>query len=77
MAKLALVIAVVALGVAILAYQAAGGGRALEAHLRAVESAVRGAWQWTADTLTRLARALRGGPDERLPSRSGQPAKRQ
>lgn len=77
MAKLALLIAVVALGVAILAYQAAGGGRALEANLRAVESAVRGARQWTADTFTRLARALRGGPDEPLPSRSGQPAKRQ
>jgi hypothetical protein len=75
-AKLALVIAVVALCVAILAYQAAGGGRALEANVRAVENAVAGARRWTADTFTRLARALRGGPEEPGPAKPAPPARR-
>lgn len=77
MAKLALVVAIVALAVSILAYQAAGGGRALDANLRAVERTVGDARQWTIDTFTRLARALRGGPNEAPPPRSPQPPKRQ
>jgi hypothetical protein len=75
-AKLALVVAVVALCVAILAYQAAGGGRALQAHVRAVEDALASLRRWTADTFTRLARALRGGPEDPVSPRPAPPARR-
>ena len=67
MAKLALALSLISLAISILAYQAAGGNRTLTAHLRAAENAVAVARQETADTFARLARALRGGPQEGPP----------
>jgi hypothetical protein len=56
MAKLALLIALVALGVAILAYQEAGGTKDLTKRMEALREDLR---RETADGLARLERALR------------------
>lgn len=61
---MAFVVALLALVVAVLAYQAASGGQALDAILGGLEAAVREVRQEAADTVLRLARALRGIPEE-------------
>jgi hypothetical protein len=59
MAKLALIISLVALVVALLAYREAGGNRALEDNLRSLQGALELARKETADALARMERALR------------------
>jgi len=54
MAKLALLVALVALGVAVLAYQEAGGTKDLTRKLETLR-------QETADSLSKMEKALRGG----------------
>ncbi len=59
MAKLALLISLIALVIAILAYKEAGGTRALDEHVRALQGALDAARRESADALARLERALR------------------
>jgi hypothetical protein len=59
MAKVALVISLVALVIALLAYKEAGGNRALEDNLRSLQGALDVARKETADALARMERALR------------------
>jgi hypothetical protein len=59
MAKVALVIALIALLVAVLAYRETGGTRALEESVRALQGALDVARKETADALARLERAVR------------------
>jgi hypothetical protein len=64
-AKLALVISLIALVVAGLAYREAGGTRSLAETVRSLQGALDAARRETADALGRLERALRssGAPD--------------
>jgi hypothetical protein len=71
MAKVALVISLVALVVALLAYREAGGNRALEDSIRSLQSALDVARKETADALSRMERAVRT-PD--APSGAPKPA---
>ncbi|MGH7263237.1 MAG: hypothetical protein ACREMB_00070, partial [Candidatus Rokuibacteriota bacterium] len=59
MARVALVISLVALLIAVLAYKESGGSRALEEHVRSLQGAVEAARRETADALGRLERTLR------------------
>jgi len=67
-AWLALLVALVALGVAVLAYRQAGGNAALQAKVEVLQKAVESARSETADALKKVEDALRPGP--------GKPAKR-
>jgi hypothetical protein len=69
MAKLALLISVIALVIAILAYREVGGTRHLQESVQALQGALDAARKETADTLSRLERAVRS------PSPEGTPAK--
>jgi hypothetical protein len=62
MAKVALVISLVALVVAVLAYKEAGGNRAMQDNIRTLQGALEVARKETADALARMERALRS-PD--------------
>jgi len=64
MAKLALVISLIALAIAILAYQEAGGNRALQENIRSLQNALDVARKETADALARMERTLRA-PESR------------
>jgi len=64
MAKLALLISLVALGVAILAYQEAGGMKDLPKRLESLREDVR---RETADSLSKMERALRADPGKPKP----------
>ena len=59
MAKLALVLAVIALAVSVLAYREAVGTRSSNASIDSVQKAIEMARQETADALARIERALR------------------
>jgi hypothetical protein len=59
MAKVALLISLVALVVAVLAYKEAGGNRALQDNIRTLQGALEVARKETADALARMERALR------------------
>ncbi len=59
MAKLALVVSLIALVIAILAYKEAGGTRALEDSVRTLQGALDTARRESADALARVERALR------------------
>ncbi|HEV8674845.1 MAG TPA: hypothetical protein VGX21_12430 [Methylomirabilota bacterium] len=72
MAKVALLISVLALVIAILAYQEAGGTRALQENIRSLQSALDVARKETADALARMERAIRSS--ESPPKPAGQPA---
>jgi len=72
MAKLALVISLIALVVAVLAYQEAGGARALQENVRSLQGALDVARKETADALARVERALRS--TEAPQSSAGKPA---
>lgn len=74
MAKLALVISLVALVIAFLAYREAGGTRALEESVRSLQGALDVARKESADALARLERALRSS--ESAPRESGAPTAR-
>jgi type II secretory pathway pseudopilin PulG len=68
MAKVALIIAVLALVIAVLAYQEAGGARALQENIRTLQGALEAARKETADALARMERALRSSePRESAP----------
>jgi hypothetical protein len=69
-AKLALLVSLIALVIAILAYKEAGGTRALDEHVRALQGALDAARRESADALARLERALRSSE-----SRESAPAK--
>ncbi|MBI3456210.1 MAG: hypothetical protein HY002_10530 [Candidatus Rokubacteria bacterium] len=71
MAKVALVVSLIALVVAALAYKEAGGARALQENIQALQSALDVAKRETADALAKMERALRPaeGP-EKAPARS-------
>lgn len=71
MAKLALVISLIALVVAVLAYQEAGGTRALQENVRSLQGTLDVARKETADALARLERALR---NPEAPESAGKPA---
>ncbi len=73
MAKLALVISLIAPAVAVLAYQEAGGNRALQENVRSLQSALDVARKETADALARMERALRS-PSEAPDPLAGKPA---
>lgn len=62
MAWLALLIALLALGLAVLAYRQAGGTAALQAKVDLLQKAVDGARSETADALKKMEDALRPGP---------------
>jgi len=62
MAWLALLVALVALGVALLAYRQAGGTAALQAKVEVLQKAVESARSETADALKKVEDALRPGP---------------
>jgi hypothetical protein len=63
MAWLALLVALLALGVAVLAYRQAGGGAAaLQAKVDVLQKAVDSARSETADALKKMEDALRPGP---------------
>ncbi|MGH7362995.1 MAG: hypothetical protein ACREKA_04550 [Candidatus Methylomirabilales bacterium] len=68
LAWLALLTALLALGVAFLAYRQAGGAAALQAKVDLLQKAVETARSETADTLKKVEEALRPG--------QGKPAKR-
>jgi hypothetical protein len=70
MARVALVISLVALVIAVLAYKEAGGTRALQENIRSLQGALDVARRETADALSKMERALRS-PE----SREGAPAK--
>jgi hypothetical protein len=59
MARVALLISLVALLISVLAYKEAGGSRALEEHVRSLQGALEAARRETADALSRLERTLR------------------
>lgn len=59
MARAALVISLIALVIAILAYQEAGGTRALQERMQSLQGALDAAKRETADALARMERALR------------------
>jgi hypothetical protein len=59
LALLALVISLIALGVSVLAYRAAGGSLALKAQVQALQGAVETARKETAVALARLEQAVR------------------
>jgi hypothetical protein len=59
MAKVALVVALIALVIAVLAYRETGGTRALEESVRSLQRGLDVARKETADALARLERALR------------------
>ena len=59
MAKLALLVSLIALVIAVLAYKEAGGTRALEEHVRVLQGALETARRESADALARVERALR------------------
>jgi hypothetical protein len=61
-AKLALLISLVALGIAVLAYQEAGGTKDLARRVETLRQDLR---QETADGLAKLEKALRGGDPAR------------
>ena len=69
MAKLALLMSLIARVLAILAYKEAGGTRALDEHVRVLQGALEAARRESADALARLERALRSSE-----SRGGPPA---
>jgi len=68
MAKVALVIALVALVIAVLAYRETGGTRALEESVRGLQGALDVARKETADALARLERALRSSETPETPA---------
>ncbi len=59
MAKVALLISLIALVVALLAYQEAGGTRVLQENIRALQGALDVARKETAGALAKMERALR------------------
>lgn len=61
-AWLALLVALLALGVAVLAYRQAGGAAALQAKVEVLQKAVDSARGETADALKKMEDALRPGP---------------
>jgi hypothetical protein len=73
MAKLALVISLLALVIAVLAYREAGGSRALQENVRSLQGALEVARKETADALARVERALRS-PSEAPDPLAGKPA---
>lgn len=68
LAWLALLVALVALGVAVLAYRQTGGNAALQAKVEVLQKAVESARSETANALKKVEDALRPGP--------GKPARR-
>jgi len=75
MAKLALLISVIALVVAILAYREVGGARSLQESVRTLQGALEAARKETADTLSRLERAVRSGSPEGEPAKPPAPTR--
>jgi hypothetical protein len=73
-AKLALLISLIALVIAILAYKEAGGTRALDEHVRTLQGTLDAARRESADALARLERALRSSDTQ--PGTPGKPAPR-
>lgn len=71
LAILALLISLIALGTSILAYREAGGGRALREQVQTLQSALETVRKETADTLTRIERAVR--PAEKSETVPAQP----
>lgn len=69
MAKLALVISLIALVIAILAYREVGGTRAMQDSVRGLQGALDAARRETADTLARLERAIRSGGSPESPEK--------
>lgn len=59
MARVALLISLIALVIAVLAYKEAGGTRALQENIRSLQGALDVARRETADALARMERALR------------------
>lgn len=68
MAKLALVVSLIALVVSVLAYREAGGSRALQDSVRSLQGALDVARKETADALGRLERALRSSEAPESPA---------
>jgi hypothetical protein len=75
MAKLALLVSVIALVVSILAYREVGGTRSLQESVKSLQGALDAARRETADTLGRLERAVRSGAPEGDPAKPPAPAK--
>lgn len=75
MAKLALLISIIALVIAILAYREVGGTRSLQESVQALQGALDAARKETADTLGRLERALRSGSPESTPAKPPAPTR--
>ncbi len=71
MAKLALLISLVALVVALLAYREVGGTRALQESVRSLQGALDAARRETADALARMERAVRREPPDGPPGGRG------
>ena len=75
MAKLALLISLIALVISILAYREVGGTRPLQESVNALQGALEAARKETADTLSRLERAVRSTPPDAQPAKPAAPAK--
>jgi len=75
MAKLALLISLIALVISILAYREVGGTRPLQESVNALQGALEAARKETADTLSRLERAVRSTPPDTQPAKPPAPAK--
>jgi hypothetical protein len=75
MARVALVISLIALVIAVLAYKEAGGTRALQENIRSLQSALDVARRETADALSKMERALRSESRESTPAKPAVPAK--
>ena len=71
MAKLALLVSLIALVIAVLAYKEAGGTRALQDSVRSLQGALDVARKETADALARFEQALRSSDSD-----TGKPAAR-
>jgi hypothetical protein len=74
MARVALVISLVALVIAVLAYKEAGGTRALQENIRSLQGALDVARRETADALAKMERALRSESREGAPAKPAAPA---
>jgi hypothetical protein len=71
MARLALLVSLIALVIAVLAYKEAGGTRALQDSVRSLQGALDVARKETADALARFEQALRSSDRD-----TGKPAAR-
>ncbi len=71
LAVLALVVALIALGVSLLAYQEVGGTRALMRQVERLQDVVEAARRESADALQRIERSIRPADRETAPPSQG------